>query len=153
MSNDVIADWIIGIDLKCLIGKIIKNITISKESEQITFETDAKYYIYNAYADVRGSSWIEFIDGIKYLIDQKIVKIDKKYTSREGANEHQYLNIMNYEIHTEKGICTIGFCIGFRNASWREVNAGTACATKNGYGYYGGFLELVSVKSKDKPDE
>jgi hypothetical protein len=118
-------------DLDNLIGQKINSVVVSDDKELIIFETDTHTYIYNAEADCCSHSWIEYVEDIDNVIGQTITKIEEKDISRGEGGGHECLDVMNYDLYTEKGICKIDF----RNSS---------------NGFYGGNLEIYKIIEKEK---
>lgn len=119
-------------DLDNLIGQKINSVVVSDDCELITFETDTHKYIYEAEGECCSCSWVEEIEDIDNIIGQTIIKIKKNGVKRGfEENEYECLDIMNYDIYTEKGICKIDF----RNSS---------------NGYYGGNLQISEIVEKEK---
>lgn len=115
-----------------LIGQKINSVTVSADDEQVIFETDNHKYIYVAAEDCCSHSWIEAIEDVENIIGQKVIKIEENEVNREEDHQQcETLDIANYDIYTERGICRINF----RNSS---------------NGYYGGHLELEEIIIKDK---
>lgn len=123
-------DFMLGLDN--LIGKRICGIAVTDEGQSITFNDENEIlYVYRACADCCSHSWIEYVEDPENLIMQKVIKIEEKDISKEETEEYDWLDIMSYDIYTEKGICKIDF----RNSS---------------NGYYGGALEIVEIKKAEE---
>lgn len=115
-----------------LIGKTIFSISVGPEKEWIEFIiTDGEKFHYDAFGDCCSSSWIESIEDIDNLIGETVISVDAKHIRRGEEGTYECLEVMNYDINTSKGACTIDF----RNAS---------------NGYYGGYLEFIESQSITK---
>lgn len=112
-------------DVDYLVGKKITKIELSEDKSEITFFVDGESPVkFNAHGDCCSTSWIENIEEPEYLIGNVVTKVVEKDISRGETEDYECLDIMNIDIYTDKGICTIDF----RNSS---------------NGYYGGSLERV----------
>ena len=93
------------------------------------FSEDNAQLIYQSYADCCSESWIESIEGVNSLLNNKINSVTKIESNNITKNwvpnpPTQFLLAFAYELKTDKGCCIIEF----RNES---------------NGYYGGDLEFM----------
>lgn len=113
--------------LENIVGKRINGFVVSDEKTTLTFNDDeGMLYVYDADADCCSHSWIENIEDPEYLLGNLVLKVEEKEMPSEDQ-DGEYIQIMSYDIYTDKGICKIDF----RNSS---------------NGFYGGSLRIVEIK-------
>ena len=113
--------------LENIVGKRINGFTITDDKTTLTFNDDAgTLYVYNAEADCCSHSWIENVEDPEYLISNLVMKVEEKEIT-DYEEDGCCIQIMGYDIYTDKGICKIDF----RNSS---------------NGFYGGRLQIIDIK-------
>lgn len=118
-------------DITILIGHTIKDIKLNQQkfNNSITFITsENQKLVFDAYAMCCSESWIESVEGAENLIGQEVLSINEK-EDEEKKGHMDYVQLLNIDINTCKGTCTIEF----RN---------------NHNGYYGGSLNLRKEKTQ-----
>ena len=115
-----------------LIGKTISGFNLDPDKCWIEFNTsDGEKLHYEAHAECCSYSWIESIEDLDNLIGETIISVDEKDIDGRQEEEHEWLQVYNYDLNTCKGSCTIDF----RNSS---------------NGYYGGSLEFNECRSTNQ---
>ncbi len=119
-------------NLKDLIGKIIVKVDLSEDKQYITFWTDEGLgYIFYSESDGQSDSWIESIENVQSLLNEKVIDIFEHCLDVIDIDDDGSVAVYNYDIRTGKGICTIDF----RDES---------------NGYHGGRLMFVKmIKEED----
>jgi hypothetical protein len=126
-------------NLDILVGKVITDVELyhayekyDEEDEimsnKIDFYTDCtEKFQFRCMGECCPRTWIESLDGLEYLIGEKVTSIVEKVLGDIlgdiTVGEYDYVELYSIDIVTRKGTCTIDF---------RNSNSG-----------YGGWLELV----------
>jgi hypothetical protein len=126
--------------LEILEKEYINSIYLSSLKDFVVFETNRFFIAFSTMADCCSESWINHISGLECLSNTIVIKTEavtqmkKLEKGDEGFSGKQEVDeIYSFKIFTPDGVCELEM----RNAS---------------NGYYGGWLELHSLKRKDNEE-
>jgi hypothetical protein len=111
-------------ELDVLIGKKVESVWLNEDSDHLLFKTNGGDFCFYCVGECCSHSWIESIEDIESILGNEITEIVEHDISSGETEEHECLDVMNYDIKSLKGTCTIDF----RNSS---------------NGYYGGSLDKI----------
>jgi hypothetical protein len=112
-----------------LVGEKILSIKESNNSNNLDIETENHIYKYETYGDYCANAYIESIDNIDWLINEKVISTNSFRYNSEKLN-YEVIDYHRYEISSAKGTCSIELRVSHN-------------------GYYGGCIKFVSKIDKD----
>ena len=86
------------LELKKLKGKVIENIHLSEDGENVLFSTNTQEYLYSGYGDCQSTVYVSDIVTPENILGEELIKVEKLY-----------LSITIEACNINDGLCEIGF--------------------------------------------